>query len=151
MPATTPVHGTPMTRAEKDRLTHDLRMACMRISRRVRFESASDVAPHQFSVLVRLESGPHTPKELAEIERVSAPSMTRTVGRLVDAGLVARADDPTDGRQVILSLTTDGRRAIRDIRRRRDQWLATRLARLTDDERVLLAAATALLERVAAE
>jgi DNA-binding MarR family transcriptional regulator len=141
----------PMTRAEKDRLTSDLRMACMRISRRVKFESTAAVAPHQFSVLARLEERPSTPKELAAIEKVSAPSMTRTVSGLVEAGLVARADDPSDGRQVILSLTPEGRRTIRDIRRRRDQWFAARLERLTDDERALLAAATVLLERVAAE
>ena len=140
-----------MTRAQKDRLTSDLRMACMRISRRVRFESRADVAPHQFSVLVRLEDGPRTPKELAEIEQVSAPSVTRTVNGLVERGLVARSDDPTDGRQVILSLTADGRRVIKETRRRRDQWLATRLEHLTDAERALLAEATALLERVAAE
>lgn len=140
-----------MTRAEKDNLTSDLRMACMRISRRVRFESQAAVPPHQFSVMVRLEGGPRTPKELADIERVSAPSMSRTVSSLVDAGLVNRADDPTDGRQVILSLTTEGSRTIRDIRCRRDQWLALRLERLTDDERTLMAGATALLERLAAE
>ena len=141
----------PMTRRERDRLTSDLRMACMRISRRVRFESTASVAPHQFSVLARLEEAPRTPKELAASEKVSAPSMTRTVAGLVEGGLVARADDPADGRQVILSLTAEGRRTIRDIRRRRDQWFAARLEKLTDDERVILARATALLERVAAE
>jgi DNA-binding MarR family transcriptional regulator len=141
----------PMTRTERDRLTSDLRMACMRISRRVRFESAATVAPHQFSVLARLEEAPRTPKELAAFEKVSAPSMTRTVAALVEGGLVARADDPADGRQVILSLTAEGRRTIRDIRRRRDQWFAARLEKLTDDERTVLAKATALLERVAAE
>ena len=140
-----------MTRGERDRLTSDLRMACMRISRRVRFESTAPVAPHQFSVLARLEEAPRTPKELAAFEKVSAPSMTRTVAGLVEGGLVARADDPTDGRQVILSLTAEGRRTIRDIRRRRDQWFAARLEKLTDDERAVLAQATALLERVAAE
>jgi DNA-binding MarR family transcriptional regulator len=140
-----------MSRAERDRLTSDLRMACMRISRRVRFESTSSVAPHQFSVLARLEEQPRTPKELAAFEKVSAPSMTRTVAALVDAGLVARADDPTDGRQVILSLTAEGRRTLRDIRRRRDQWFAARLEKLTDEERAVLAQATVLLERVAAE
>ncbi|MBM6403254.1 MarR family transcriptional regulator [Phycicoccus sp. CSK15P-2] len=140
-----------LTRAQKDRLTSDLRMACMRISRRARFESTADVAPHQFSILARLEDGPSTPKELADIERVSAPSMTRTVAGLVDRGLVDRADDPQDGRQVILSLTADGRRAIKETRRRRDLWLATRLEHLTDAERALLVEATALLERVAAE
>ncbi|HZB67978.1 MAG TPA: MarR family transcriptional regulator [Ornithinibacter sp.] len=142
---------TSMTRAERDRLTSDLRMACMRISRRVRFESTAPVAPHQFSVLVRLEERPRTPKELARTEKVSAPSMTRTVAGLVAAGLVGRADDPTDGRSVILSLTPEGRRTIREIRRRRDQWFAARLEGLTDDERALLASATVLLERVAAE
>lgn len=142
---------TPLTRAQKDRLTSDLRMACMRISRRVRFESTTDLAPHQFSVLVRLEDGPRTPKELAEIEQVSAPSVTRTVGGLVERGLVERSDDPADGRQVILSLTAQGRAAIRETRRRRDQWLATRLDHLTDAERALLAEATRVLERVAAE
>ena len=143
--------GPTMTRSERDRLTSDLRMACMRISRRVRFESTSPVAPHQFSVLARLEEAPRTPKELAAFEKVSAPSMTRTVAGLVEGGLVARADDPADGRQVILSLTAEGRRTIRDIRRRRDQWFAARLEKLTDDERAVLARATALLERVAAE
>ena len=129
-----------MTRGERDRLTSDLRMACMRISRRVRFESTAPVAPHQFSVLARLEEAPRTPKELAAFEKVSAPSMTRTVAGLVGAR-----------HQVILSLTPEGRRTIRDIRRRRDQWFAARLERLTDDERAVLAQATALLERVAAE
>src|SRR6476469_9682225 len=85
-------------------LAGELRLACMRISRRVRFESTDVVAPHQFSVLARLEETPRTPRELADIERVSAPSMSRTVAALVERGLVLRADDPTDGRQVILSL-----------------------------------------------
>lgn len=141
----------PLTRAEKDELTSDLRIACMVIARRVRFESTSEVAPHQYSVLLRLKDGPRTPREVADIERVSAPSMSRTVASLVDLGLVERSDDPEDGRQVLLSLTESGRRVIRDTRRRRDQWLAVRLEKLDDDERALLREATALLEKVAAE
>lgn len=141
----------PMTRSQTDRLTSDLRMACMRISRRVRFESPAPVAPHQFSVLARLEERPSTPKELACIEKVSAPSMSRTVNGLVERGLVVRAADPADGRQVILSLSPEGLSMIGDIRRRRDQWFAAWVETLTDDERALLARATSLLERVAAE
>lgn len=57
-----------LTRAEKATLASQLRLACMRISRRIRFESASAVAPHQFSVLVRLDEQPRTPRELANIE-----------------------------------------------------------------------------------
>lgn len=123
----------------------------MRISRRVRYESTNVVAPNQFSVMCRLEDAPRTPRELAEIERVSAPSMTRTVGGLVDLALVSRADDPDDGRQVILSLTEEGRRTLRDIRRRRDQWMATRLKGLAPEEREVLSRASVILERVANE
>ena len=88
-------------------LASELRLACMRISRRIRFESTHLVAPHQFSVLCRLQEAPRTPGELAEIEKVSAPSMTRTVAALVERGLVERTADPQDRRQVILSLTPE--------------------------------------------
>src|SRR5690348_7813623 len=97
-------------------LAGELRLACMRISRRVRFESTHVVAPHQFSVLCRLEGTPRTPGELAEIEKVSAPSMTRTVAGLVERGLIQRTADPADRRQVILSLTPDATTLLKDIR-----------------------------------
>ncbi len=143
IPATTP--------QQLARLASDLRLACMRISRRVRFESSHDVAPHQFSVLCRLEDAPRTPGELAEIERVAKPSMTRTVGALVERGLVSRQDDPTDGRQVILSLTAEGRRTMTGIRRKRDAWMASRVSHLSPQEQEILARATEILTRVASE
>ena len=77
----------------------------MRISRRSRFENTETIAPHQFSVLARLEKADATPRELAEHECVSAPSMSRTIKCLVDEGYIARTDEPDDGRQTILSLT----------------------------------------------
>lgn len=130
----------------------DLRLACMRISRRVRFESGSDsIAPHRFSVLVRVEEGAQTPRELAQLERVSAPSMSRTVAALAEEGLIARADDPEDGRSVIVSLTAAGRAVIREQRRRRDLWLGQRVAKLSPEEQDILRRATAILARVAAE
>ncbi|MDQ2757320.1 MAG: MarR family transcriptional regulator [Actinomycetota bacterium] len=143
-----PASFTPQQLA---RFSADLRLACMRISRRVRFESSHDVAPHQFSVLCRLEGTPRTPGELAEIERVAKPSMTRTVAALVDQGLVSRQDDPTDGRQVILSLTDEGLRSVRAIRRRRDAWMASRVQHLSPEEQDVLARATQILARVASE
>lgn len=146
MPATT----APRTRGQHARLVSDLRLACMRISRRVRYESEDDLAPHLFSVLVRVEEGPRTPRELAAIERVSAPSMSRALASLVARGLVARTDDPSDGRQVILSITPGGRRTVREMRRRRDEWFAARLADLDEEEREVLRRAADLLTRVAA-
>ena len=47
-------------------------------------------------------------------------------------GLVSRADDPTDGRQVILSLTPEGLKVLRRIRRHRDEWMLSRFEHLTD-------------------
>ena len=142
---------TTQTTHQLTRMATDLRLACMRISRRVRYESSHDVAPHQFSVLCRLEEAPRTPGELAEIERVAKPSMTRTVGALVERGLVLRQDDPLDRRSVILSLTEDGRRSLAAIRRKRDAWMASRVARLTPEEQDVLARATAILAKVASE
>ena len=77
--------------------------------------------------------------------------MKRTTNTLVELGYVARADDPTDGRQVILSLTTEGRRAVKRVRKQRDEWMLSRFEQLTDEERELLQRAAAVLAKVASE
>ncbi len=141
----------PLTARQLARVSSDLRLACMRISRRVRYEATHEVAPHQFSVLVRLDKASATPGELAEIERVSKPSMTRTVARLVERGLVERQAHPSDGRQVILTLTQAGRQTLRAIRRQREAWMAARVARLSPREQRILADAESILSRVANE
>jgi DNA-binding MarR family transcriptional regulator len=142
---------TGLSPAAVSRLAGELRLACMRISRRVRFESTHVVAPHQFSVLCRLEDTPRTPGVLAEIEKVSAPSMTRTASALVERGLVERTDDPDDKRQVILSLTPEARALLKDIRRKRDAWMSVRVGHLTPEEQDILLQASAILTRVANE
>jgi len=123
----------------------------MRISRRVRFESTQAVAPHQFSVMARLERTALTPRELAEIECVSPPSMTRTVAALVERGLVNRQDDPVDRRQVFISLSAQGLLLLKETRRKRDAWMATRLKGISADEREVLVRASVILTRLANE
>jgi DNA-binding MarR family transcriptional regulator len=142
---------TGLSPAAVSRLAGELRLACMRISRRVRYESTHVVAPHQFSVLCRLEDAPRTPGELAEIEKVSAPSMTRTVSALAERGLVDRTADPDDKRQVIVSLTTDATTLLKEIRRKRDAWMSVRVGHLTPEEQDILLQASAILTRVANE
>ena len=152
--ATTATTGRTTQGAHHPSLAHlanDLRLACMRISRRVRFESMQAVAPHQYSVMARLDKTALTPRELADIERVSPPSMTRTLAALVERGLVARQDDPLDGRQVFISLTPEGALLLKETRRQRDAWMASRLKGITADEREILVKATAILTRVASE
>ena len=53
-----------------------------------------------------------TPGALAAAERVKPPSMTRVIASLADLGLVRRAPHPTDGRQVIVSLSDEGEQII---------------------------------------
>ena len=133
---------------ETAELAHDLRIACMRVARRVRFDADNTIAPHHFSVLVRLLPEPRTMGELAEIEQVSPPSMTKAVGQLVDQGYVARSADPDDGRVVRLSLTEQGRTTVQRERAHRDAWMTARLEGLAEADRDLLRRASDLLEEL---
>ena len=129
-------------------LANDLRIACQRVSRRVRFESTDELAPHLVSALSHLKKGPRTPGELAELERVSPPSMTRTVNCLVEKGLVGRADHPSDGRSKLVVLTDGGWAVLNRIGQARDDWMLHQLEGLTREEQDLLKAATGLLNQV---
>lgn len=133
-----------------EQVAHDLRLACMRISRGVRFDQRNEIQPHLFSVLARLDAASRTAAELAAIERVSPPSMSKSVGVLVERGFVRRDADPDDGRQSILSLTPDGEDFLARQRQARDDWMTERLEGLTEEERAVLERATVLLNRVAA-
>ena len=133
-------------------LAGELRIAIGRASRRIRAERGeAGLTDPQFTVLAWLtKEGPLTPGQLAERERIQPPSMTRTVNSLVDLGLVAKTEHPTDGRQVVVSLTDAGVAEVDETRRRRDAWLADRLRQMTKDERTLLVDAAELLRRIAA-
>src|SRR6185437_1992401 len=89
-----------------------------------------------------------TPGELADHEKVQPPSMTRVIAVLEERNLVLRSPHPTDRRQVILTVTEEGRGVVQRVRRRKDAWLARRLAELTDAERATLRAAVPILEKL---
>ena len=135
----------PAPDPETAALAHDLRIACMRVARRVRFDADNTVAPHQFSVLVRLEQ-PRTLGEVATLEQVSAPTISRTVAQLVDQGYVTRETDPDDRRSVRLSLSEQGTAVVRRERAHRDAWMTARIEHLAAADRVLLRRATDLIE-----
>lgn len=131
-------------------LANDVRMVCQQISRRVRFEGDPEVAPHRFSVLVKLRQRPWTPGELAEVERVSPPSMTRTVNCLVAEGLVEKYGNPADGRQKLLRLTASGTELVERTIAARDTWMMQRIAELSAADRDLLQQAVMVLQGVLA-
>ncbi len=123
----------------------------MRLARRIRLErSSEDLSLNQLSVLgTLLRSGELTLGELAAIERVKPPSITRTVNCLVEAGLVTRRPHATDGRQVIVELTDQAREVLDEDRRRRDLWLAQRLDELGPEDHELLRQVAPLLDLLA--
>ncbi|SDZ38588.1 DNA-binding transcriptional regulator, MarR family [Micromonospora pattaloongensis] len=128
-----------------------LRDAITRLNRRVRqTRPVGDLTVTQLSALTSLElAGALTPRELADVERVQPPTMTRIVAKLEERGLVQRTPHPTDGRQVILAATEAGRDTLAQFERARDEWLATRLAELSPEERDTLRRAAEILQKVA--
>lgn len=142
----------PRTTVADAELSSVLRMGVMRLSRRLRSErSESGLTMTQLSALGTLNRhGPCTPGELAALEKVQPPSMTRVLSHLEELGLVARAAHPTDRRQVLVALTDRARAVMTEDRRRREAWLVAHLADLTVEEREALRAAVPVLERLAA-
>jgi DNA-binding MarR family transcriptional regulator len=147
----------PAKRLTSNDVDHDLvaglRVGVMKLARRLRNErSGSDLTLTQLSVLGSLSRYDNlTIGELAAIENVKPPSMTRTVNFLEEAQLVTRSAHASDGRQVVVTLTDLARAVLAEDRRRRDAWLAIHLARLDPDERDLLRAVAPLLDRMANE
>lgn len=134
-------------------LASALRVSVARLSRRLRTERDPDsdqLSPGQFAVLGLLDQlGEAAVGELAAHERVQPPSMTRTVTCLEEGGYVTRRPHESDRRQVVVTLSDQGRAAVEAERRRRDHWLAVRLRELTPEERHLLRQAGPVLDKIA--
>ncbi|MDT0181762.1 MarR family transcriptional regulator [Microbacterium sp. ARD31] len=127
----------------------ELRMAVFRFARRLRAERAIDgMSDGQFAVLAALKlHGPHTLGELAERERVTAPSMNRTVNCLEESGYLSRTPDESDRRKVVIQIAPAGLDVVEETVRRRDAWVEGFLASLDDGERATLASAAEILQR----
>lgn len=132
-------------------LAPQLRDAITRLNRRVRqARPVGDLTVTQLSALTSLKlAGALTPRELADIERVQPPTMTKIVAKLEDRGLVQRTPHPTDRRQVILAATEGGRAVLDQFERARNSWLAERLGALTEEERDTLQRAAEILQQIA--
>lgn len=132
-------------------LAPQLRDAITRLNRRVRqARPVGDLTVTQLSALTSLRlAGALTPRELADVERVQPPTMTKIVAKLEERGLVHRTPHPTDGRQVILAATEGGRAVLEQFERARNSWLAERLAVLTEEERDTLRRAAEILQEIA--
>lgn len=133
-----------MTQTDDD----ELRMLLQRVARRIRNNRADGtMSDTQLGVLFRVEQSPASPGALAERERISPPSMNRTLNALEKAGLVTRSPDPDDARRVVVSITTAGRDMITETRRLRTAWFSQRLAELSPAERAAFERLVPVLRR----
>jgi DNA-binding MarR family transcriptional regulator len=134
-------------------LASALRSSILRLSRQIRWQRADDaeLTANQLGVLGALgKHGPMTIGDLAVHEKVKPPSMTRIVSNLEEAGLARRVPHETDKRQVLVDLTDAAHDLLAANRRRRDEWLQTKLKTLTPEERDILRKAAPVLERLVA-
>lgn len=129
-----------------------LRTAIVRTARRLRQEAAAETSgltPTSVAALATIERhGPMTPSEIAAIERVKRPTITRTLACLEREGLIDRALDPADRRSALVSLNAAGRERLRRLRGRKNAYLARRMRDLSEEEVETLERAAEILERM---
>ncbi|MFI0788979.1 MarR family winged helix-turn-helix transcriptional regulator [Streptomyces lydicus] len=143
-----------MPEKDQERLATDLRAAVSQLMRQLRATSPrAELTASQRSAISRIETdGPATIAALARAELVRPQSMRLTVGALEERGILSRSPHPTDGRQVVFSLTDEGRRMLDEIRQAKQNWLAVAIAeQLTPEEQRTLEAAAGLIRRLTQE
>jgi DNA-binding MarR family transcriptional regulator len=127
-----------------------LRLGVVRTARRLRQEAAAEatgLTPTSTSALATIERhGPLTPSELAQLERVQRPTVTRTLGCLEREGLLERMPDPADGRSSLVSVNAAGRERLRRLRGRKNAYLAKRMREMPADDVATLERAAEILE-----
>jgi DNA-binding MarR family transcriptional regulator len=148
----TTMPAPPRTSAVDHELVVRLRLAIGRLSRRLRQQAGGEISASQLSALASIQRlAPVTLGELAAVEQVRPPTMTRIVAQLEEAGLVERRVDQSDRRFARVELSPSGRDRLERIRTRKDAYLVQRLASFTPEELETLRQAAALLERVLEE
>jgi DNA-binding MarR family transcriptional regulator len=117
-------------------LANRLRPVLLKLNRELRREIHSlGVTGGQVGLLVQIKDRPGIGmRELASLERMSVPGMSKFVARLEEADLVQRAPVEGDQRRVGLSLTAAGHKVLRSVKSKRTAWLSARLGRLEPEQ-----------------
>jgi DNA-binding MarR family transcriptional regulator len=132
-------------------LAEDLRPLLHRLMRELRREDLDLAAtPLQALLLANILKHPGIGVvELAELEKLRGPTVSGHVKALETRGFVARGQpNPDDRRRTGLVATDEGRRVIAELKQRRTDWLAERLARLSPDAREAIRAAIPALAEI---
>ncbi len=141
------------TNINHEALAADLALSIGTLVRRIRTAAPgenADLTWTQRSVLTRLEKeGPATAAELARAEGVKPQSMGTIVAALLQMGMIERKAHPTDGRQVVIQLTAEGREMRRQAKDAKMSWLSAAIARLPEEEQQALLAASTVIKHLA--
>lgn len=148
----TPPLPAALSPTRRNRVANRLHSAALHLLRRARADDrASGLSPERLSLLsVLVFGGPCTASELARIEMVSRPAITRTLNALEAAGLVRREASPEDRRRRTVHATERGRKLVEQGRERRVRRIAAELDALSPAQIESLDAASRVLESLSA-
>lgn len=145
------IAATPATEAGavEAELADRFRLAMTRLHRRLRQQTSGGLTPSQAAALATIDRlGTPTLGELAALESVQPPSMTRIVAALEEHGLVSKAPDPSDRRVSRVSASELGRKVLDENRSLKTAFLAQQVHRMGADDRRAMVELTELLERL---
>lgn len=138
---------------EARELANDLRVALHHIFRRIRQEGDDD--PSGITLLQKMllstisQNAGIGVAELARMEKLRGPTISSHIKALENAGLIGRdSPNPQDLRRVSVRLTKKGTALLEDIRNRRLDWLAGRLAKLPPEGHDALRSAITFLNEI---
>lgn len=108
-----------------------LRLVLLRLTRRIRTRAIGSVTPSQMAVLgTIIRHGSLTVGQIAELEHVQPPSVSKIVSALEKIGYVERTVDPDDRRSTPLTVTVAGHAYADEVRAAGRTWLAEQLGGL---------------------
>ena len=134
----------------KELVVAELTPAIGQLLRRLRMEAnPGTLNLSQMGALARLaENGEMPTADLARAESMKPQSMGTILAGLERSGLVQRHPHPTDGRQVLFSLTAEGVEARRKRSAAKQKWLLDAMATLDAAEQQTLISAAAIIKRL---
>jgi DNA-binding MarR family transcriptional regulator len=140
--------STKLRGRQLDEIAEALPQRSAALSRLFLTRSSVCVSRTEVGVLRTLAAGPRRITELAAEEHVTQPAITLLVNRLEERGWLRRIPDPSDGRAVLVSLTSEGAEALERLRAEYRALLHEEMASLDDDEVETLASAVQILDRL---
>jgi DNA-binding MarR family transcriptional regulator len=114
------------------------------------FAKSTGLSMPQISILMQLHhKGPCGMSEVSNRFDISAAAASQLVEKLVHAGYLERAEDPTDRRAKLLTLSTQGEELIQKGAEERYHWLDDLISKLSTVEQTKVVEALDILTKAA--